>query len=354
MKNELQKTSFAIVEKGALRALKVLESINLPKISAPIGAISLSCRSKDAHWKTPFDIPALQYSIDKTHEHWEWTTQEEIRIDLLKPLDELECTTVTWIGATQGSLFQDQHLKQLHSAPIRGLDLDWSMISEAGLLHLHSFPLLCHLDIGWTKIHSRSLPLLQDCANLKSLRLNALSISAECIETLSNLPLEELHLNQCRITGLENLIAPNLKEIWLWDCAVSDQELTFLKHCTKLERLELRGTQFEGKFHSLRSLKNLQHINLSQTPVCNNLLAYLHDHPSLHILDIRETDIDSWNIENFQLFLSFIQIFLMLLFIRIDNNRSFFLSGRFIATSCVNFEHCGCCKNFPTLTPVLF
>jgi len=61
---------------------------------------------------------------------------------------------------------------------------------------------------------------------------------------------------------------PNLEELFLWKCAVTDTGCQTLAKMTKLRRLHLDETRITGKgFMELRTLKNLKYLSVWHTSV---------------------------------------------------------------------------------------
>ena len=297
---QIQKQTFALLQQHASTAIRFLSEHQFPSLEAPNGSISLSCRPKGSPWNTPFDLPPLKQEEKEDLTYWEWTQADEIRIDLLEPIDNICCDPVIWFAATQGSEFSDQHVEQLLNAPLCGAEIDWSNITEAGLSKLATISSLQFLDISWTKLSASSLLPIAKLSQIRCLKLNAHHITPDVIAMLNTLPIEALHLNQCRVQALAQLCIPKLRELWLWDSNISDADLKCIENCPQIERLELRGTGIQGvRLHPLRSSTNLRILNLSATNLHNNALSCFHDIPSLEYLDISHTNVDKWHIQNF-------------------------------------------------------
>jgi hypothetical protein len=301
-KNQLLSSpAFALLNNRASTALRLLTDHKFPCLEAPTDSITVSCRPKDSAWHIPFHLPPLQHKSEGTHERWEWTESEEIRIDLLLPIEDISCDPVVWFAATQGSNFGDIHVHQLLSAPLCGAELDWSQITEKGLTQLCSISTLSFLDISWTKLPAMALVSLAQLKNIRCLKLNAHHITPDVINVLNTLPIEVLHLNQCRVQALAQLKIPTLRALWLCDSNITDADLQCVEGCPNIERMELRGSGVRGvRMHPLRSAHSLKILNLSSTNIHNNALSSIHDLPNLIHLDISYTPIDDWHIQNFK------------------------------------------------------
>ena len=300
-KQELQSQSLALLNNRASTALRLLQEHDFPCIEAPKDSITISCRSKNSAWNIPFEHPPLKTKEQDDIVRWEWTEAEEIRIDLLMPLDNISCDVAVWFAATQGSHFQDRHVHQLLSASLLGLEVDWSHITEKGLQNICKISTLALLDLSWTRLPTSSLTELRKLERLKCVKLNAHRITPELISILNMLPIEQLHLNQCRVQALSQLALPSLKEIWLWDSNITDADLRFVEHCPNLERIEMRGCGIQGfRMQSLRSASKLRILNLSSTPLSSNALSSLHDLPSLLYLNISHTAVEKMAVEMFK------------------------------------------------------
>lgn len=298
-KQELQSQSFALLNNRASTALRLLQEHDFPCIEVPKDSITVSCRPQNSTWDTPFEQPPLKTKEQDHTVRWEWTKSDEIRIDLLMPLDNISCDVAVWFAATQGSQFQDRHVHQLLSAPLLGLEVDWSHITKTGLQNICKIKTLALLDLSWTRLPS--LIALGHLENLRCIKLNAHRITPELINILNDLPIEQLHLNQCRIQGLPQLSIPSLKEIWLWDSNITDADLRFVENCPNLERMEMRGCGVQGfRMQLVRSASKLRILNLSATPLSSNALSSLHDMPSLISLNIAHTAVDKRAIEMFK------------------------------------------------------
>ena len=297
---ELKAQSFALLNNRASTALRLLKEHDFPCIEAPKGSISISCRPQNSSWYVPFEQPPLKVHEKDDIVRWEWTQADEIRIDLLAPLDNISCDVAVWFAATQGSRFQDIHVHQLLPAPLTGLEIDWSHISEEGLRNICTISTLSLLDLSWTRLPASSLVELGKLEHLTCVKLNAHRITPGVISILNTLPIEQLHLNQCRIQALAQLSIPSLKEIWLWDSNITDADLRFVEHCPNLERIEMRGCGVQGfRMQCIRSAKKLRILNLAATPLTDNALSSLHDLPSLVFLDISHTAVERRAVELF-------------------------------------------------------
>ena len=300
-KQEMYAASFALLNNRASSALRLLTEHDFPCLEAPKDSVSISCRDKDSAWNIPFDRPPLKQKETDTLMQWEWTQADEIRIDLLQPIDNVRCDLAVWFTATQGSHFQDHHVHQLLDSSLCGLEIDWSHITQAGFHKICDIQTLSMLDVSWTKLTSVALLSIQKLVQLKCLKLNAQHITPDVISILNQLPIEELHLNQCRIQALSQLSIPSLKEIWLWDSNITDADVRFVQHCTSLERMEMRGCGVQGfRMQELRSATNLKVLNLSATPLKSNALSSLHDLPNLSYLDISHTAVEKWAVQLFK------------------------------------------------------
>ena len=184
------------------------------------------------------------------------------------------------------------------ASPLKGAEVDWSHITADGVTHLCSIPTLEYLDISWVGLPAGALLSIKKASSLHCLKLNAHNIDHKLVSALNHLPIEVLHLNQCQIEGLSSLSIPTLREIWLWDSNIRDDDLSFVQSSPLLERIELKGTHIEGvKFHPLRKLSNLRILNISQTKLHANALGCVHDLPSLVYLDLSHTPVSKWHID---------------------------------------------------------
>ena len=168
----LAASNFALLNKRSSTALTMLKNHRFPCLEAPKGNITLSCRPKDSAWFVPFDLPPLQKEETEDHERWKWTKNEEIRIDLLQPIDAIECDSVCWFAATQGSQFSDHHVRALQDSPLIGAEIDWAPVTETGLRELCSITTLQYLDISWTRLETSSLQSIGNLSSLHCLKLN--------------------------------------------------------------------------------------------------------------------------------------------------------------------------------------
>lgn len=292
-KTDLTATSFSIINSRVSTALQFLTEHDFPCLEAPKDSIVISCRPKESMWNIPFDRPPLKKKETDDIVQWEWTKSEEIRIDLLLPIDNISCDVAVWFAATQGSNFQDNHVDQLLESSLCGLEIDWSHITQSGFSKICDINTLAMLDVSWTKLPSVALLSLERLVQLTCLKLNAHHITPDIIRIINRLPIKELHLNQCRIQALYQLSISSLKEIWLWDSNITDADLRFVTNCTQLERIELRGTSIQGfRMQFIRNASHLKILNLSATPLQSNALSSLHDLPNLTYLDISHTQVE--------------------------------------------------------------
>jgi hypothetical protein len=119
-------------------------------------------------------------------------------------------------GADDGSLAK-ANPKAL--SPIRTLDLEGSLVTDAGLKDLERFDALVALDLDETRITNAGLQHLQTLSQLRWLSLRDTQISDEGLENfgrLTNLQWLDLQNTQVSDAGLEHLMdLPQLKRVYL-------------------------------------------------------------------------------------------------------------------------------------------
>jgi len=218
-------------------------------------------------------------------------------------------------------------LKAVH--PLRGINLEGSRITDAGLKNLDGFDQLLALDLDSTKLSNAGLQHLQTLTRLRWLSLRATLVSDEGLENLRGLrQLEWLDLGSTQITdaglahlkgmtqlhnlgldctqitdaGLEHLQGlTQLARLNISRTQVTDAGLKHLQRLTQLEWLDLGSTQVtDAGLEHLQGLTQLEVLSASGTSVTDTGLAYLRGLPRLRLLWFDETRVTDAGVAELQ------------------------------------------------------
>jgi hypothetical protein len=220
--------------------------------------------------------------------------------------DFFEDVDDVWLGA--GEKFTDAEmvhvgflpkLRQLHLCGanitymgIKGLNVDDTQVTDAGLRHLKGLNQLVILDLGGTRVTD---------AGMKSLR--ALS------------RLECLWLDRTRVTdaGLQNLkTLPQLQMLEFDGTRVTDAGLEYLKPLSQLQALSLGNTKVTGAgLRHLTGLKGLQTLYIPGTQVTDAGLEYLQGMPQLRSLMLTDTPVTDAGLERIKVLTELVELYLV-------------------------------------------
>jgi hypothetical protein len=149
-----------------------------------------------------------------------WLTGTDITDGGLRELQSLAHVSNVVLKSTRVT---DQGLANMGTLPsLVGLNLP-AAITDAGVLHLKSFPNLRRLDLSYSKITDEGLKALHAVPSLTDLYLNDTAITDDGLKTLAGL------------TSLQTLFLSGTK--------VSDVGLNHLDNTANLVHLELRDTK---------------------------------------------------------------------------------------------------------------
>jgi hypothetical protein len=162
-----------------------------------------------------------------------WEIDEEGRI-----------TTVRLTGSPGHPRFNDDALRHLSTLRnLRGLDLGYSDVTNAGLSRIQSLSELRWLNLYGTRVTDDGLQYLQGLSNLEALALADDEFTDRCLEYTTTLPnLRILNLNGCRITddGVKWLCQhKNLEHLFLYNTEVTSEGIRELHRALpqcKIER----------------------------------------------------------------------------------------------------------------------
>jgi hypothetical protein len=141
-----------------------------------------------------------------------------------------------WVtfGHMIGVRVEDRHIRDLRAMPtLRGLQLEMSKVTDAGMANLKPLKNLEHLDMTGVSIGDRGLENLETLTNLKHLDIIATRITDAGLIHLKPLTkLQVLRLNDTAVTdaGLENLAGmSNLQELSLQNAATTAEGVARLQ-----------------------------------------------------------------------------------------------------------------------------
>jgi hypothetical protein len=171
---------------------------------------------------------------------------------------------------------------------LRRLDLSNARIDDDGIRQIAHLPLQ-ELWLQETKITDASAATLSQIKSLNFLQLNATSVSDSFLERLEPLPeLENLGLRGTRVTsaGMKYVTRHSkLKDLDVYQTDVDDSGVLSLVDCPSLTSLGLSMTKVtDGVFEHLARLPNLEDADLSASPVTTEaVLAFEKAHPKCDI-----------------------------------------------------------------------
>jgi internalin A len=238
-----------------------------------------------------------------------WITDPDLeRIGQIKSLRKLNLahTRITDVGI--------EHLKPLEN--VVELNLFYAeYITDTALAHLRGWKHLEVLNLRGTRMTSQVFENLAQLTSLRSLDIAFTEVEDDGFEQLSSLSkLESLALGGNRLSGtalaslkllpaLRSLDAGGMQRVDSggWGLALSEENLRRLSELTELRVLTLTGANLNDRridrpgnrlaerseladISKLRSLKNLELLDLSRTPVLPGALAAVQDLPKLHEL----------------------------------------------------------------------
>ena len=238
-----------------------------------------------------------------------WITDADMeRIGQIKSLRKLNLahTKITDVGI--------EHLKPLEN--VVELNLYYAeYITDTALAHLREWKRLEVLNLRGVRLTSQVFENLARLTSLRSLDIAFTEVEDDGFEQLSSLTkLESLALGGNRLSGtalaslkllpaLRSLDAGGMQRVdsGRWGLALSDDNLRRISELTELRELTLTGANLNDRridrpgnrlaerseladISRLRSMKNLELLDLSRTPVLPGALAPLQELPKLREL----------------------------------------------------------------------
>ncbi len=238
-----------------------------------------------------------------------WITDADLeRVGKIQTLQKLNLahTRITDVGI--------EHLKPLEN--VTELNLYYAeYITDTALAHLRGWKHLEVLNLRGVRLTSAVFEHLAQLTSLRSLDIAFTEVEDDGFEQLSSLTkLESLALGGNRLTGsalsslkllptLRTLDAGGMQRVdsGRWGLALSEDNLRRLSELTQLRSLTLTGANLNDRridrpgnqlsqrtelpdISKLRSLRNLEFLDLSRTPVLPGALAALLDLPKLREL----------------------------------------------------------------------
>jgi len=155
---------------------------------------------------------------------------------------------------------------------------------------------LTALDLSFTKVGDAGMVHFKDCKNLKSLALAGTSVAdAGVAHFADNKGLTSLNLARTKVTDAGLAHFRDCKELTSLNATntkVSDDGLGHFKDCNGLTVLWLSGTQVgDAGLAHLKGHKNLTTLHLSGSNVGDEGLAHLKDCPALKALYLAGTQV---------------------------------------------------------------
>lgn len=216
---------------------------------------------------------------------------------------------------------------------VRALSLNFTNISDEGLVQLPNARQMRYLGLAETRVTDTGLQYIASCGNLEDLVLENTYVGDDGVTHLKGLTkLKLVNLSRTSITsagiadlaGLENLIALLAYETLVDDSAIQH----FKRMSDRLSELHVSGTQFSGlglielkhslpscnitcevfdlsgstgcterwtkyvgRIHALDDESRLKALDLSDTPVGDEEVAALHDLKNVQLIDLRGTSV---------------------------------------------------------------
>jgi Leucine-rich repeat (LRR) protein len=198
------------------------------------------------------------------------------RVHLLSQQSDIDQVGRLRLGGTD---FGDADMRRLARATsLRALFLDFTAVTDDGLVHLASMANLEVLDLGSTRVSAAGFAPVRALSSLQVLYLgNTLVTDA----------------------GLANLRKlPKVKKLDLQNTPLTGSGLIHLASLEKLETLMLGRTQIrDADLAALRRLENLKELELDETPISDAGLVHLEGLPNLFKLDLRRTHVTDAGLE---------------------------------------------------------
>lgn len=168
-------------------------------------------------------------------------------------------------------------------------------ITDGGLQHLTKLPELTQLDLTSTSIDGQGIAALRDCPKLRSLKISgALRVTPKGWEEVSTLHQLEIldvsassNISDADVAKFTALT--NLKELNLSETPITDEVFRSLAAMEQLEVLKIEGNALL-KGHGLqaytRTKPALRELHAMRTPIQTAGLKHIKSIPSLEFLDI--------------------------------------------------------------------
>lgn len=203
-------------------------------------------------------------------------------------LDRLGTLDLRHTNINDATLSQLCQLKGL--THIKGLYLDETSVTDAGLAHLAGMTSLRRLKLKQTRVTDAGLEHLEGLSDLESLSLSG-AITDEGIEHLKNLSnLKYLDIGNTKVTnaGLRHVAEmKNLQVLYLHGTGIGDEGLAHVKGLPHLQELYLTGaTITDDGLEHLAGCTNLQVLSLLYTPVTDAGLVHLYGLTNLKRLEV--------------------------------------------------------------------
>jgi hypothetical protein len=226
-----------------------------------------------------------------------------IRVHLLSQRSDADEVGRLRLGGTS---FGDADMPRLTRAmSLRGLFLDFTPVTDAGLAPLGALSNLEVLDLGNTSVKGAGLAHLKDLKSLQVLYLGHTRVTDAGLEHLRNLQdLKKVDLQSTLLTGsgLVHLVSlKKLETLLVGGTRIGDAELACVQRLESLKELELDDTAIgdAGLIH-LAGLPNLFKLDLRRTRVTDAGLAHLKGSVSLRYLYLYGTSVTNEAVADFQ------------------------------------------------------
>ena len=174
-----------------------------------------------------------------------------------------------------GKLADLSPLARMNVAGLTRLNLSFTMVGDAGLVHFKDCENLTSLALDTTQVSDTGLAYFKDYTSLTYLALGSLKVSDAGLA----------HFKNCK----------SLIHLQLGGSPVGDAGLSNFKECENLTVLGLANTLVTdaglAHFKNFKNFKKLDNLNLLGTPVSNAGMAHFKDCKVLTRLDIARTKV---------------------------------------------------------------
>jgi internalin A len=204
--------------------------------------------------------------------------------------------TVTYVNLT-GQRCDDESLRAACRLPwLLELQVQNTSASDLAVGDIGNLKNLQHLVLNQKNITARTLRQVGEMTELRDLMLGKIPLSDEDMTFLKRLTkLERLmiasrtELTDNWLPNLEGMV--NLSSLMLRNMAITTEGLHHLGSLSNLRSLSLEGSRRVTGLEALRPLTKITYLCLANTPIDESALTVLQSWPQLDNLDLRKTNV---------------------------------------------------------------